>query len=399
MQSRPSSSRPEISQIDWNFSDQSNEGLNSIHWYPATFIAAIPGSLVPLITQSGDTVLDPFCGTSTTGVESIRLGRKYIGIDANPIAVLISRAKLSFPDTEILTAILQDQPHTLFAGELPREGLAHPSEELLRRWYHDATYSELTLLLERIRSIGLPVERTVAQALFSSILKSVCSQGRHWGWVCDNVIPKAGEIQYKSAVDAFKRAVSDYIEGLNTMVHDMEVRGITTDRAELRARSRIVCDDTVAELLNLEESSIDAIVTSPPYYGVADYVKSQRLSFLWFHSKVLPVEGFATADFEPLRRREVGSRSYRHRMSSHQDYLSYMFQFFLAAKRVLKRGAPMALVFGESPTRRSTTPELENLASQAGFREIESVSRSIRENRRRMMGRVSKEYISVFSAE
>ena len=35
-------------------------------------------------TNKGDLVLDPFCGSSTTGVAAKRLNRQYIGIDDNP---------------------------------------------------------------------------------------------------------------------------------------------------------------------------------------------------------------------------------------------------------------------------------------------------------------------------
>ena len=32
----------------------------------------------------GDTVLDPFCGSGTTGAVAIQEGRDFIGIDINP---------------------------------------------------------------------------------------------------------------------------------------------------------------------------------------------------------------------------------------------------------------------------------------------------------------------------
>lgn len=40
--------------------------------------------LVTLYTNPGQTVLDPFMGSGTTGVACLRLGRKFIGIEINP---------------------------------------------------------------------------------------------------------------------------------------------------------------------------------------------------------------------------------------------------------------------------------------------------------------------------
>ena len=45
-------------------------------------------------TREGETVLDPFLGSGTTGLESIINGRNFIGYDLNPIAILISRGTL-----------------------------------------------------------------------------------------------------------------------------------------------------------------------------------------------------------------------------------------------------------------------------------------------------------------
>jgi site-specific DNA-methyltransferase (adenine-specific) len=32
-------------------------------------------------TKEGDTILDPFCGSSTTGFSAVLLNRKYVGIE------------------------------------------------------------------------------------------------------------------------------------------------------------------------------------------------------------------------------------------------------------------------------------------------------------------------------
>lgn len=52
-----------LDNIDWDFPSFGNEGLNSFHWYPATFISAIPGSIIPILSKKNATILDTFCGT------------------------------------------------------------------------------------------------------------------------------------------------------------------------------------------------------------------------------------------------------------------------------------------------------------------------------------------------
>ena len=42
-------------------------------------------------TQQGDWVLDPFCGSSTTGIASNLLGRRFLGIDQEQNYIEISR--------------------------------------------------------------------------------------------------------------------------------------------------------------------------------------------------------------------------------------------------------------------------------------------------------------------
>lgn len=45
-------------------------------------------------TEEGQVILDPFCGSGTTGVEAVKYGRKFIGIDVNEEYMEISRKRL-----------------------------------------------------------------------------------------------------------------------------------------------------------------------------------------------------------------------------------------------------------------------------------------------------------------
>lgn len=64
--------------------------------------------IVGCFTEPGDTVLDPFMGSGTTGVACIRLGRKFIGVERDrryfEIAVTRIRAAVDQPDLFIKNA-------------------------------------------------------------------------------------------------------------------------------------------------------------------------------------------------------------------------------------------------------------------------------------------------------
>lgn len=51
----------------------------------APFPITIPTRLIMLYSFEGETVLDPFMGSGTTGIAAHRSGRKFIGIDNDPV--------------------------------------------------------------------------------------------------------------------------------------------------------------------------------------------------------------------------------------------------------------------------------------------------------------------------
>lgn len=51
--------------------------------------------LIALCTAEGDTVLDPFCGSGTTGVACALLNRSFIGLDIVPEYIELSRTRIN----------------------------------------------------------------------------------------------------------------------------------------------------------------------------------------------------------------------------------------------------------------------------------------------------------------
>ena len=386
-----------LSEIDWSFASLSNGGLHSTHWYPATYLAAIPGTIIPYLTDAGGIVLDPFSGSGTTGAEAIRLGRRFVGMDTNPIAILMAEAKLKFAGPASLRRSLDlilDSAQPIFSASQVSE---HPREKELLRWYHPQTMHALNRILCVILRVKERSVRRTLLAIFSSILKTCSSQGKHWGWVCDNVTPKAEEIVFRDADTLFSSAVLQFINASSYFFDECRDHTPDLTRQMVRSRSSLLWGSCLEKMADIDESSIDAIVTSPPYYGVADYVKSQRLSFLWFDKDELAKDHLGFRDFELLRSIETGTRSTRHSRNSHAVYIDFMDRFFLAAERILKPGAAMSLVVGESQSRNSTTEELVSLAIQANFELRTRLGRNIRLNRRRLMAKVNGEEMLFFS--
>ena len=62
--------------------------------HPTSFPEELPHRLIKMFTWIGDTVLDPFCGSGTTGLAAYKLNRSSIGIDVSPKYIRMSKDRL-----------------------------------------------------------------------------------------------------------------------------------------------------------------------------------------------------------------------------------------------------------------------------------------------------------------
>ena len=73
--------------------------------HPTQKPVALGAHFISLHTQPGDTVLDPFMGSGTTGVAAVQTGRNFIGIEIEPKYFEIAQARISAAQQQLALAL------------------------------------------------------------------------------------------------------------------------------------------------------------------------------------------------------------------------------------------------------------------------------------------------------
>ena len=277
--------------------------------------------------------MDPFGGSGTTGIEALRLERNVICSDILSASVLAIKGKASAYGLMDIVTVAHEILHELawdFSCETDTLGSnGEGGHEDLRSWYHPRTLRQLKYIWRIIEGASMGA-RPILELLFADVLFSCASTMRsrtssgsvrrhHWGWIADNVKP-VNPLE-NNAIDNFRRRVHH----LTNLERNSQV---------LTSMSVIQQD---ARSLAIRDNSIDLVVTSPPYVGVIDYTRANRLLYLW-----------RNWNLDSERMQETGARYKRGRKSLQADYLNEMSQCWHEIARVLKPGGYCAVVIGQS---------------------------------------------------
>jgi DNA modification methylase len=310
--------------------------VHGFHAYPARAHPVTARRLVDAFAPAKGLVLDPFCGSGTILIEAMLAGRNALGTDLNPLAVMLARAKTHPRKPEATAALVAAAQEVAAFADARRKAKLGATRRLPQE---DVSVFTPHVLLEMdgIRA-GIekapPEARPDLQLVFSSILVKLSAKR---GDTSDEPLEKRVAAGYPARL--FVRKTEELVERFEAFA------GLLP---KPYPRSRVLLDDA-GQLVKVEDASVDAVITSPPYVATYDYIAHHELRMRWLG-----------LDIRRLAKDEIGARRHYERLSPEEARAAWereLAKFFTALARVTKKGAPVVLLIADSATPRGPRGE------------------------------------------
>jgi site-specific DNA-methyltransferase (cytosine-N4-specific) len=267
--------------------------FSRIHPYPAMIADELAADLAQQFTTPGMRVLDPFCGTGRTILAAAERGAECVGVDINPLATFLARAKSSNARISRLEKFIDgisdcgigDHAESVKALECGRKV----------RWFPKKSKLQLSALIDRINAAKLETrELLFVGAILSATAREV-SFCRQDGWKLHRITQDLRKRFAPSAFDVFTRRFNSAVGELRITKH-------------LSLRPRILSGDArfLSSALRLakEGKRFDVVITSPPYGDSRTTVQYGAMSGLCL-GVLQHIDGFK---FNPLQGGEIDAR-------------------------------------------------------------------------------------------
>lgn len=242
--------------------------LHQLAPYIGKLKSSIAKDLINAYSEEGDLVLDPFCGSGTVPLQAALMGRRAMAFDVNPYAITLTRGKLNPPisldaaSTRLEVALRRARRFKSQPDDVPT---------WVRHFFHPKTMTEVVKFVKACVNLN-------DHFLLACLLGILHHQRPGFlSYPSSHLVPylrtkkfpraKYPEMYaYRDIQSRMHRKIARALSG-EFPIEDLCSRAIRVERREiLHVRSK---------------SSVDAIITSPPYMNALDYKRDNRLR-MWF---------------------------------------------------------------------------------------------------------------------
>ena len=255
----------------WDYRGEKTKSYtHGIHTYPAMFIPQVANRILKTYSWPGDTVCDIFCGSGTALVESKVLGRNAYGIDLNPLAVFLAKAKTK----PINPAKLRSEYSKLLSAiDNTKDGeIKKPEFKNIDFWFKEEAIVALAKIKEGLSRIKDKDVRNFLTASFSETVR-----------LSSNT--KSGEFKLVRIKEGKLKNYSPDVMGIFRKKTEANIKGMEDfhKAADSKVWTNVIYGNS-AEDNGISKSSVDLILTSPPYGDsrtTVAYGQFSRLSAQW----------------------------------------------------------------------------------------------------------------------
>jgi len=349
-----------------------------------------PGIALDVISKSKKRlrVLDPMVGSGTVVALARLKKHRAIGIDIDPLAVLISKVwttAIETNKTKIKAREVLARAKKIFANM--QESEAYPSKADLKTrkfiayWFDGYARRQLASLSISIGRVRNEETRNVLLCALSRLIITKKSGAS-----------LAMDLSHSRPHKSFKRApVKPFNKFLAAIDHVVE--NCVDKKSNNRGpASRIHLGD--ARNLPVSDASIDLAVTSPPYLNAIDYIRCSKFSLVWMGYRIPYLRDLRAAsvgaevgnmktDDDTEARELITKLKLKPKLSNRDErilirYIEDICRAMREVERVLVPGGKAFYVVGENTIRGTFVPNARIVTQIAKLCRLRFKKRSVR---------------------
>jgi DNA modification methylase len=260
---------PKLSPEDWSGSCLATEStFHQLSPYIGKIKSVFARKLITTYTKPRDTILDPFAGSGTVAFESLIAERHAIANDVNPYAVALIKAKM-FPPNSLEEAIKKVEYYNSLSKKQSKNVDLEEVPDWVKKFYHQDTLKEITCLSQLLRENN--------ENFLLACLLGILHHERpgFLSYPASHLVPYLRTKKYPPEKYPDMYSYRDVESRLIKKIQRAYRRSPQIDKTLER-----ICFQKDAEQLVLQENSVDAVISSPPYMNALDYARDNRLR-LW----------------------------------------------------------------------------------------------------------------------